>query len=82
MTPPGGGNDPDVARDDEQAQDPSETAGYGGAVEGVGADTPEQEQQHPHLEQARRDRADEGDPQAEDRSDEPRPGSSSTDELA
>jgi hypothetical protein len=52
--------------DQVRAHDPSEDAGYGGAVEGVGADTPEQEQQQPHLERARQDREAEADEQVDE----------------
>jgi hypothetical protein len=39
-------------RDNHELEEQAESAGYGGATEGVGSRTPPQEQQQPHLQEA------------------------------
>jgi hypothetical protein len=41
-----------VSRRDHELEEHAESAGYGGATEGVGSGTPPQEQQQPHLQDA------------------------------
>lgn len=36
---------------DDELEEQAESAGYGGATEGVGSETPPQEQQQPHLQE-------------------------------
>jgi hypothetical protein len=45
---------------DHELEDQADSAGYGGATEGVGEDTPPQEQQQPHLQDALHRDAEEG----------------------
>jgi hypothetical protein len=52
---------------DHELEDQADSAGYGGATEGVGQETPPQEQQQPHLQDAQHRDAEEGEsaPEAE-----------------
>jgi hypothetical protein len=40
-----------MSRRDHELEEQAESAGYGGATEGVGSGTPPQEQQQPHLQE-------------------------------
>jgi len=50
-----------VSTRDDELEEQAESAGYGGATEGVGSETPPQEQQQPHLQEAQ-DGGEERDP--------------------